>query len=95
MSTEETHKIVPYRTFITVWIGLLALTVITVLASWIDLGALNVWLALAIASVKCSLVIAWFMHLKYENRFLKLIFLITLITLAVFIGLTFVDVLYR
>lgn len=93
--SHDSHTIVPYRTFIIVWIALLVLTVVTVLVSRIDLGALNVWVAVAIASFKTSLVIAWFMHMKYEQWLFKLLLLITIVTLAVFIGLTFVDVLYR
>ena len=93
--SSDSHTIVSYRTFTLVWIALLVLTVVTVLISRVDLGALNVWVALAVASFKCSLVVAWFMHLKYENRMFKVILVITLVTVAIFIGLTFVDVLYR
>ena len=45
--------------------------------------------------MKAGLVLAFFMHLKYEGRFLKGLLLLTLAALALFIGLTFVDVWYR
>ncbi len=94
MRAHQGH-IVPYWFFIAVWVGLLILTAVTVAASRIDLGVLNVWIALGIASLKSSLVVLFFMHLKYENRLLKSFFLITLVILAIFIGLTFTDILYR
>ena len=94
MSEEHGH-IVSYRTFIIVWITLLILTAVTVLAAQIDLGPLNIWVALGIASAKSALVVLFFMHMKYENWLLKGFFLATLGTLAIFIGLTFFDILYR
>lgn len=87
--------IVPYPTLVIVWAALLTLTILTVAASRIDLGALNVWVALGIACSKSALVISFFMHMKYEDRVFRLFLFIGLTTLAVFIGLTFFDVLYR
>jgi cytochrome c oxidase subunit 4 len=89
------HAPVSYRTFIVVWVLLLALTAVTVAVSRVHLGALNIWAALSIASIKSALVIFFFMHLKYENLVFKLFLLGALVTLAVFIGLNFFDVLYR
>ena len=74
---------------------LLVLTALTVAVSRLDLGALNIWTALGIACFKTSLVVAFFMHMKYENRLFRWFLLIALVTLATFIGLTFFDVLYR
>jgi len=48
--------------------ALLVLTVITVAAAQVDFGALNTLIALAIASVKAALVLAYFMHLKYDDK---------------------------
>lgn len=94
MSEPEGH-IVSYKTFAIIWIALLGLTGVTVAASKIDLGALNIWVALGIASFKSSLVIAVFMHMKYEKPLFKLCLAAALIILAIFIGFTFFDVLYR
>jgi cytochrome c oxidase subunit 4 len=94
MSSESSH-IVPYRTFILIWIALLILTGATVAVAQVDLGALNIWVALTIASCKSALVVFIFMHMKYEQRLFKLALLSALIILAVFIGFTFIDVLYR
>ena len=94
MSEEHAH-IVPYRTFLLIWVALLVLTVITIVAAQFNFGAMNIWIALGIATLKSSLVVAVFMHMKYEQWLFKLALLATLAILAVFIGLTFFDVLYR
>ena len=94
MSEEHSH-IVPYKTFLIVWSALLVLTAITVWVAQYDLGALNIWVALGIASVKSGLVVAYFMHMKYEQLLFKLALLAALLILAIFIGFTFFDVLYR
>ncbi|WP_432822590.1 cytochrome C oxidase subunit IV family protein [Trichloromonas sp.] len=93
--SEHPHAIVSYRTFIVVWALLLVLTAVTVAVSRVHLGALNIWAALGIASLKSALVIFFFMHLKYERLLFKLFLLLALLTLALFIGMTFLDVLYR
>lgn len=94
--TEQEHPIVPYRTFVVVWLLLLLLTAVTVAVSRVHLGPLNIWAALGIASVKSALVIFFFMHLGYEKLQAFRIFLLTaLLILAIFIGFTFFDVLYR
>ena len=94
MSEPHAH-IVPYRTFIFVWIALLVLTAVTVAVAQYHFGALNVWIALGIATLKAGLVVAFFMHMKYETPLFKLALLAALAILAIFIGLTLVDVLYR
>lgn len=95
MSEQQHAHIVPYRTFIIVWLALLALTAITIGVAQVHFGALNVWIALGIATLKAGLVIAFFMHLKDETPLFKLALLATLAILAIFIGMTFLDVLYR
>lgn len=93
--SEHKHEPVPYRTFILIWVALLALTLITVAVSRVQLGALNIWVALTIAAIKSSLVIFVFMHLRQETKLFKICLTLMLVILAVFIGLTFTDVLYR
>lgn len=94
MSEQDNH-IVSTKTFVSIWIALLILTVITVTVAKLDLGAFSTFTAIVIASIKAGLVLWFFMHLKYEKRLLKLLLLVPIITLAVIIGLTFVDVWYR
>ena len=92
---EPHDHIVSYKKLVGVWAALLVLTVATVLITRADLGAGKVWAALGIASLKSGLVIAFFMHMKYEARLFRIILFVALVTLAIFIGFTFFDVLYR
>jgi len=92
---QHAHPALSFRCLTIVWALLLVLTGITVGVSRLDLGALNIWAALGIATLKASLVILYFMHLKNEPLLFKVCLFITLLTLAAFIGLTFFDVLYR
>lgn len=93
--TEEHSHIVPYRTFILIWGALLILTGVTVAVARLDLGAWNIWVAIGIATLKSSLVVLIFMHLKYEHWLFKIALVSALVILAIFIGLNFFDVLYR
>ncbi len=92
---EKNDHIFAYKTLFYVLLALLALTGITVGASFVDMGIFNVWAALGIASLKASLVLMIFMHLKYEGRALIISFLSTVFFLAIMIGFTFWDVGFR
>lgn len=89
------HHIIGYGKLTAVWLVLLVLTGLTVWVSRLELGIGHVWGSLAIASAKAGLVIAFFMHMRYEGRLLRWLLFVALLTLAIFIGLTFFDVLYR
>src|SRR5665213_1438706 len=69
---HEPH-IVPKRVYLLVFFALIVLTWVTTLVSRIDLGRWNIFVALAIAIVKASLVILFFMHVKYSTKLTKLI----------------------
>jgi cytochrome c oxidase subunit 4 len=90
-----TSHIQSYKTLALVLGCLLVLTAVTVGASYVDLGRLNVWVALAIASVKGSLVLLFFMHMRFEGPLLKVSFLSTIGFLAIMIGFTFWDIAFR
>lgn len=93
--SEHKHEPVPYRTFILIYVALLVLTVVTVAVSRVQMGAWNIWVALTVASVKSSLVVFIFMHLRQESKLFKIGILTLIVIVAIFIGLTFTDVLYR
>ncbi|QWV93385.1 cytochrome C oxidase subunit IV family protein [Geomonas oryzisoli] len=95
MTEEHAEHILSYGKLTTVWVALLVLTAATIMVTRVELGVWKVWAALAIASVKSGLVIAFFMHMKYEPRLFRIILFVALFTLASFIGGTFFDVLYR
>lgn len=90
------HHIVSYGTQIKVWLALLALTAVTVLlAGNTHLAAVSGLVAFLIASVKASLVLAVFMHLKYEGKMFLLMGLVAVVTLGIIFALTFTDYLHR
>ena len=95
MAREKVHKALSYRFLLTVLAALFVLTALTVWASMFNLGAWNVWVALFIASAKASIVLLFFMHLKYEDMVLKLSFLATIGFLAILIGFIFLDIAFR
>lgn len=79
------------RVYLTVFASLLALTVVTVLVSYVDLGLMNVVVALLIASAKASLVALFFMHLKGESRLVWGFALVPILFLTLIILGTLVD----
>ncbi len=94
MTTEQQH-LLSYKTLALVLAILLLLTGVTVGVSYVDLGFFNVPLALAIACTKVTLVLLFFMHLKYEGKAIKISFICTIAFLAIMISFTFWDVAFR
>jgi cytochrome c oxidase subunit IV len=94
MSHAE-HHISSIKMLSIVFGGLVFLTVATVLTAQLDLGGLNVPLAMAIAVTKASLVVVIFMALKWDNKVNAVIFGIGLLFVAVFISFTLLDTLFR
>jgi cytochrome c oxidase subunit IV len=92
--TSHSHTF-EYKTLGLTLAGLLVMTGVTVGAAYIDLGWVNVWIALIIASTKATLVLVVFMHMKFEGRALRWSFLATVLFLAVMIGFIFWDVAFR
>ncbi len=97
-STVESgmQKSIEIRTYTLVWAGLMVLTGLTVTSAQLNIGKFAIFVCLAIASIKSILVLLYFMHLRHEQRLaIKLALPIALVALAVFIGLTFIDVAAR
>jgi cytochrome c oxidase subunit 4 len=77
--------------YFAVFIALLALTITTVAQSYFDLGEMNIILVILIASAKASLVVSFFMHLRWDNKFNALIFIACLLFIGVFFAYTMND----
>jgi len=90
-TTPHVQHTVSYATYMLIWLGLITLTAITVAVAGIDLGRWVIITALGIASLKTLLVLAVFMHLKFEDRMFRIFLAVALVTLAIFIILTFFD----
>jgi cytochrome c oxidase subunit IV len=100
MKQRETEKgmqgrIISYSTYAYVWVALLILLGITVAAAKLYISKYSILINLLIASVKAILVLLFFMHLKYEGRFLKGLVILTISALTFIIVLTFSDVWFR
>lgn len=95
MDNQEKTHVLSYRKLALVLAVLLVLTGITVGVSYIDLGFLNIPIALGIACTKVTFVLLFFMHLKYEGRIINISFISTVAVLVLLIGLTFWDVAFR
>ena len=85
---EESHHIVSYADNIKVWIALLFLTWLTITVAYVT-G--SVAIALIVATVKAGIVLAYFMHLRFESRILTILLLVTMTVFSGFIVLTFFD----
>lgn len=83
------------RACITVWLGLMCLTALTVWVSTVDFGFLHVLVAMIVATVKAGLVIFWFMHIKYESLTIRAMVYLAFVILGIFLSFTFFDVAYR
>jgi len=103
MTGTSTHKkngsgrghglahIMPFRVLLIVWLVLMVLTVLTVAAIKVDLGAWNLYLAMAIATVKAALVALYFMHLRYDKPFHAIVFLSALAFVLLFVSIVLTD----
>jgi cytochrome c oxidase subunit 4 len=86
----------PFATNIKVFSTLVFLTILTVYtAKFVDLGNLNLVLAMFIASVKGFVVLNWFMHLKHDTAVNKFIILSTILFLALLGGICYSDLFFR
>ena len=74
---------------------LLILTTLSILAIKMHVGAFTVALALLLASVKVTIVLTYFMHLKFENAILKIMVGGVFLLFAIVIAITFIDYYFR
>jgi cytochrome c oxidase subunit 4 len=81
----------PLSTYLTIFGALMVLTAVTVGAAFVDLGPANPVVALAIACVKASLVILFFMHVKYSSRLTKLTVVLSLFFVTILFAETLMD----
>lgn len=73
------------------FIALLVLTWITVYAVNFQLGPLNIWVAMIIATIKAALVCAYFMHLRFDKPFNILVLVGSVLFVVLFIGFAMTD----
>jgi cytochrome c oxidase subunit 4 len=83
--------VTPVSAYLAIFGGLMVLTVITVAVAWLDLGTLNIAVALGVAVVKASLVVLYFMHLKYSSRLTWVVAAAGFFWLLILFGITMAD----
>jgi cytochrome c oxidase subunit 4 len=94
MSNEEKH-VVPYRVYLIILAALVVLTFLSIGITSVELGQYTVAGALLFSSVKTFLVLTYFMHLKYDKLYIKLMVAFVFVVFVVTIIVTFLDYLYR
>lgn len=65
---HATPHVVPVRLYLAVFAVLLALTAVTTAVAFVDLGRMNVVIMLTIAMVKATLVVLYFMHVRWSDQ---------------------------
>ena len=84
--------IVQPRVYIVIFLALMLGTALTVMAAFYDFpGPLNAVVALTIAVVKATLVVLYFMHVRYSGRLIWLVIIASLLWLAILFAITFSD----
>lgn len=91
---EYTH-VVPVSLYVGIWAALMTLTLTTVLVSFAELGPFNIVAALVIATIKGSLVVLFFMHLRYSPKLTMVAVIAALFWLFIMFSLTMTDYLSR
>ncbi len=89
------HHIVPPRIYVAVFGVLILMTATTTAVSFVDMGPWNTVAALAIAAFKATLVVLFFMHIKYSRRLMQLVIAGGLFWLAILLVLTLSDFMSR
>ncbi|HER08297.1 MAG TPA: hypothetical protein ENO20_05235 [Bacteroides sp.] len=92
---DSTHHTVPYRTYALILVLLLVLTGISVAVTQIELTKWSTLVALLLAGIKTSLVMAIFMHLKFDQRIFRVMAILIILLLGVVMVVTFLDYLFR
>ena len=89
------HHVGSTAMFVSVLMALLFLTFITVAVAQFDFGAANMLIAMGIAAMKASLVIAFFMHVKWDTAINKIVFLSSFLFLSLLFIFTLADLFTR
>ena len=93
-ATAEHHEgphVSPLSTYFVTYGSLLVLTILTVGVSRLDLGSMGIYPAMGIAVIKASLVIGWFMHVRYDGGFINVILFVSIFFIIIFFSWTMAD----
>jgi cytochrome c oxidase subunit IV len=93
--THHVHKVVQPRVYLAVFASLLFFTALTLGVSYLELGVFNAVAALAIACIKGTLVVLFFMHIRYSSKLTKLTICSGVFLFLVLITMTLTDYISR
>ncbi|MEW4528461.1 cytochrome C oxidase subunit IV family protein [Maioricimonas sp. JC845] len=95
MDSHDSHEIahvMPLKVLFSIFGLLIFFTILTVAIAQLHLGRWEIIISMLIATTKASLVAIYFMHLRYDNPFNAMVFVFSLVFVALFLGFTLVDV---
>jgi cytochrome c oxidase subunit 4 len=95
MAGHTAPHVVPTRVYYAIFATLMVLTAITVAAAYFDLGPLNTVVAVVIACIKATIVVLYFMHVRYSTRLIKMTVIAGLYWMGILLVLTMSDYLTR
>lgn len=91
MNTQAHVHVSPVRNYVIIFLALMVFTALTAWVAFQDLGVLNNIVALTIAVIKMTLVILFFMHVKYSSRLTKIVVISGFLWLLILLAFTFAD----
>jgi cytochrome c oxidase subunit 4 len=95
MAEHGQHHVVAKKIYYAVFGTLMVLTLVTVAIAYVNLGPMNAVAALVIACFKATIVVLYFMHVKYSTRLVKLSIVAGLYWMGIIMVLTLSDYLTR
>src|SRR5271157_812925 len=93
--TDHVGHIIPAKLYVLFWAIFMLGAGITVFAAGLGLGVLNIVLALLIATVKGTLVVLFFMHLRYSTKLTMVTVIASIFWLFILFSLTMTDYITR
>ena len=92
---DHVGHIIPAGRYVVIWAILMVGTAITVFAATLELGVFNIVLALLIATIKGTLVVLFFMHLRYSTKLTMVTVIASIFWLFILFALTMTDYISR
>jgi cytochrome c oxidase subunit IV len=83
--------VMPLSIYLAIFATLMVLTGVTVAVAYVNLGQFNKVVALGIAAFKATLVVLYFMHVKYASRLVQLFAVTGIFFLFILLSLTMID----
>lgn len=90
-----THHIVPIKVYLSVFIALMVLMAATVAVAFVDLGIFSNVVAMVIAIAKTTLIMLFFMHLRYNSRLIQIFAVVGFLFVLILVSFTVSDYITR